>query len=242
MQAMPTMVDFSGAHFENPSRVKFSEVNKKSEKGFRARFIDCNIKDVQFVDVNWHRWSGRRVLQDEIDIIGPIKKEESEYQQFVKQTFGTEPTPYELVAAAYRQLINNFEQVRDYDSSEDFSIGAMEMKRLDPAQPTLVRLAVSLYRLVSNYGSSYPRALGVLALMVLVFGLLYSLVGLTPRLGQTVLEPVGFIHAVEVATFKSETHAIAGSGLAWLLEMLERVMIPAQVALFLLALRRRFRR
>lgn len=217
---------FWGTEFLKPDQVQFLKVNKNCVHGLRARFVNCNMERVRFEDVNWYREKSRMVLQDELDRRANLKEADS----------------YEQVAIAYRRLISNFENSRAYDLAEDCSIGAMEMKRLDPDQPIFVRLAVNLYRWASNYGSSYQRALGVLALMVMAFGLLYSLAGLTPKLGQTVLEPVGLIHAVEVATFRSETHAIAGSGLAWFLEILERALIPAQVALFLLALRRRFRR
>ncbi|TAJ09580.1 MAG: pentapeptide repeat-containing protein [Nitrospirae bacterium] len=236
------IADFSGARYEKPSHVSFYQVNRDIQGGLRARFVNCNMEAVRFVDVNWHRWHGRKVLQDELDIVSPLKNEESETEKFFKQAMGKPPTRYELVAVGYRKLVDNFEKVREYDSAEDFSIGVMEMKRLDPAQPIFVRVAVNLYRWASNYGSNYWQALVVLALMVVVFGLLYSLVGLTPRPKQTVLEPIGLVHAVEVATFKGETHAIAGNGVAWFLEILERVLIPAQVALLLLALRRRFRR
>ena len=220
------VANFRFAEFYKPELIRFIQVNQEGRHGLRALFAGCNVEKVQFEDVNWNRERGRVVLQDEIDVRAKPKV----------------ATSYARVAITYCQLINNFDRARAYDLAEDCSIGAMEMKRLDSTQPIFVRGAVNIYRWASNYGSSYPRALGVLALMVLGFGLLYSLAGLTPRLGQTVLEPAGFIHAVEVATFKSETHAIAGSGLAWFLEIFERILIPAQVALFLLALRRRFRR
>ncbi|MDE3242567.1 MAG: pentapeptide repeat-containing protein [Nitrospirota bacterium] len=222
----PAIASFHSVRLMKPEKVCFLRVNEKSRQGFRGRFVGCPIKGVLFEDVDWHREKGRMVLQDELDRLANDE----------------EAASYEQVAAAYRRFIINFDEAKQYDLSEDCVIGAMEMKRLDPAQPAFVRLAVNLYRVASNYGSSYLRALLVLALLVVAFGLLYSFVGLTPRLGQTVLEPIGLIHAVEVATFKSETHAIAGSGAAWFLEIFERVLIPAQVALFLLALRRRFRR
>lgn len=220
------IADFRNVKFLKPELVWFLRPNVTGRQGFRARFVSCLIKGVLFEDVDWHRENGRMVLQDELDRLANAEGAAS----------------YEQVATAYRRFVINFDEAKHYDLSEDCMIGAMEMKRLDPAQPFFARLAVNFYRLASNYGSSYQRALGGLGIILVVFGLLYSLVGLTPRFGRTVLEPVGLIHAVEVATFQSETYAIAGSGFAWLLEILERILIPAQVALFLLALRRRFRR
>lgn len=222
----PAIADFRDAKFIKPEQVRFLQVNAKGRQGFRGRFVNCLTKGVLFEDVQWHREKGRMVLQDELDRLANASG----------------AATYEQVAAAYRRFVINFDEAKHYDLSEDCMIGAMEMKRLDPDQPIFVRRAVNLYRWASNYGSSYLWALGVLVFMVGVFGPFYSLSGLTPKPERTVLEPVGLIHSVEVATFKSETHAIAGSGVAWFLEILERVLIPAQVALFLLALRRRFRR
>jgi hypothetical protein len=187
------------------------------------------MEEVTFEAVRWHRQNRRMILQDEIDRRGNV----------------SEAASSEEVATAYRRLINNFERARAYDLAEDCSIGAMEMKRLDPTQPVFSRIAVNLYRLASNYGSSYRRALGVLLGFVLIaFPLLFAcpLVGLAPNSGRSVLEPTGLIHSLEVATFQSNTHYVATNGLAWGLEILERIFVPAQVALFLLALRRRFRR
>lgn len=213
------------------------------------RVINANVENVQFVDVRWHYRGHRMVLQDELDITEPSGKFK-EWQKY-----------HELAAIAYRQLVNNFEKVRDYDHAEDCWCGAMEMKRLDPAKFLFAKRlsryyekwawlrwvgeqvsVTNLYRLASNYGSSYQRALAVLGGGLLVFGLLFSFVGLAQNVGKSVLWPEGLVHSLEVATFQSNTHSMATNGLAWAIELLERVFVPAQLSLFLLALRRRFRR
>jgi len=254
----PAIADFRDAKFIKPEQVRFLQVNAKGRQGFRGRFVNCLIKGVLFEDVDWHKENGRMVLQDERDRLANAEGAAS----------------YEQVAAAYRRFIINFDEAKQYDLSEDCMIGAMEMKRLDPAQflfakrfykqyekyrwvrqwdakwPWLRRpgehLSVTnLYRLASNYGSSYRRAFWVLSALLIAFGLLFTFaVELTANSESTkaIIEPIGVIHAIEVVTFQSEPRHMSGSGLGWFLEIAERLLIAGQLALFLLALRRRFRR
>lgn len=221
------IADFRFAKFLMPHEVIFSQVNQEGHEQLRVRFAGCSTEAVQFEDVNWHRENGRMVLQDELDLRANLK----------------EASRHEQVAIAYRRLINNFEKTRDYDLAEDCAIGLMEMKRLDPGQPCSSRAMASLYRCASFYGSNYWRALVVLlGFALVVFPLFFWLAGLTQNPGKSAFAPDGLIHSLEVATFQSNTHYIATNGLAWSLEILERIFVPAQLALFLLALRRRFLR
>ncbi len=221
------IADFRFARFLRPEMVDFTQVNKNGQSRLRARFVNCDMEAVRFEAVRWHKQGSRMMLQDEIDRVAHSQ----------------EATDYEEVAIAYRRLINNFEKARAYDLAEDCSIGAMEMKRLDPGQPFSSRAMVNLYHCASFYGSNYWRALVVLLGFVLVvFPLFFWLAGLTQNPGKGAFAPDGLIHSLEVATFQANTHHIATNGLAWGLEILERIFVPAQLALFLLALRRRFRR
>jgi hypothetical protein len=272
-------VDFYGATFQQPAQAVFKQVNKKESSGLRACFVNCEVEAVKFIDVHWHRYEGRMVLQDELDI-----------------TSG-ESTDYGLVAVAYRQLVNNFEKNRNYSLAEDCFIGAMEMTRLNPANFLLARWppakkfyenhmwarklgewfsVLNLYRLLSKYGSSYTRALGVLGVMFLALVLLFPWLGL--RMAESAsAEPAatrasvicpdeapiswcrawnhddratelwrtfrsGVLTVAEVATFQRgrliEPATTWGRGLA----IVATILIPGQLALLFLALRRRFRR
>ena len=84
--------DFRRTRFEQPTRVHFVRVNQHSPEAFRVRFLDCRVEEVHFEDVTWDKEGPRMVLQDELDILSGESKE------------------HELVAVAYRQLINNFER------------------------------------------------------------------------------------------------------------------------------------
>ena len=106
----------------------------------------------------------------------------------------------------------------------------------------------SLYRLTSRYGTSYTRALLVLFGLLVIFGLLFALPwsaiqrekpslplrGVWNRLGA------GLFHSsVDVATRDSLYSVPTRFG--HFASALETILVPAQLALFLLALRRRFR-
>jgi uncharacterized protein YjbI with pentapeptide repeats len=273
------IADFRRARLQEPRRVMFQEVNKKARVGLRARFVKCRIEAVDFTDVRWRHYEGRIALQDEWDVrFDPQMHQESR-----------------LVAVAYRQLRTNFDRTWEYGLAEDCLIAAWEMERMDTrsfligtwgtarkfyeSHPRARRVAaaftvLSLYKLLSKYGSSYARALGVLGLMFVFLVLSFPLVGLrkaddsipltanaplvcpdeapiswcqawthddrAPELWRTFKS--GMLVVAEVAKFQGkptlEPATTWGRGLA----ILELILIPGQLALLLLALRRRFRR
>ena len=259
----PAIANFMGAQFEQPARVRFYQVNRGTSHGLRAHFVDCDISDIQFVDVYWHQHEGRMALEDELVL----------YSEYRAQP----ESDYELVATAYRQMVNNFEKARNYGLAEDCYIGAMEMKRLDPAEPPTSRIIVTVYRWLSGYGSSYTRALGMLSGFLLAFALLFPVFGLRmtdPQEAERVQCPVaapgspessviswgcamahaevgreawgsfkaGLLAAAETATFQRRPTLEPANNWGRAVAMTEVVVIPGQLALLFLALRRRFRR
>ena len=223
-----TVADFTHTTFIQPASILFYRVNQASSQGFLVRFAGCNVEQLQLVDINWYRDNNRLVLQDEIDL-----------QKSKNQTKAT----HELARVSYRQLINNFDKVRAYDLADECWVGVMDLNRFDPTRSVFSRFAVVIYQLLSRYGTSYTRALAVLLGSALfVFPLLFTLGGLTQNPSKASFCPSGLIHSLEVATFVSNTHYVSTSVLAWGLEIFERIFVPAQLSLFLLALRSRFRR
>ena len=285
------IADFRKARFHTPERVSFYQVNRNSSQGFLVRLVDCQIEGIHFQDVNWARDRGRMVLQDELDVRAKAQETtETDAQAF----FGPR---HDLVAIAYRRLLCNFEGVRAYDLAEDAFCGAMEMRRRDPryfyfarykrvlnfyikhprASWVIRQLSLtSLYKLLSNYGSSYKRALACLLGFLLLFAALSPCFGL--RMAGHVksrAEPpgapvysaegnafswqtawrhsarsrelwrtakAGFWAAAEVAAFQKYPTVEPASDYGRRLAVGEILVMPGQLALFLLALRRRFRR
>ena len=154
--------------------------------------------------------------------------------------------------------MSNFERTRNYELAEDCSIGAMEMKRRDPTQPRLGRWALGVYRWASLYGSSYTRALAVLIILLfVVFGPAFALpwAGLERAATEEIMSPkasgwlqvaedfqAAMLHSLEVATFQRNRLHVPSGYFGRVVSALETVVIPAQLALLLLARRRRFRR
>jgi len=129
--------------------------------------------------------------------------------------------------------------------------------------------AVNLYRWASYYGSSYVRAFEVLLFLLFAFAAAFALAGLQPRqppapplapplvgLAGPAVVPypsawvaaskaylAGCLHSLQVATFQRTTFYLpTNPAMAGLLAGLEALLVPAQLAVLLLALRRRFRR
>lgn len=199
LAAFHQIADFTHAQFLQPEDVLFRQVNQQREDepapaGVRARFLRCNVEEVQFSNVNWHAERGRAVLQDELD----VHQGTAANQQLVVET--------------YHQLVANFESARAYHLAEDCIIGALEMGRLDPRHFPFGRFrgpnsfykrhkwarrigeqvsVLNLYRLSSKYGSSYKRAFFFLILLIFIFAGLFSVAGLrlSPRLSASVDSP-----------------------------------------------------
>jgi len=277
------VVDFRNATFIKPSDVIFCQVNAGAPNGLRVRFANCRgLEKVTFEDVNWNGFGRRRiVLQDELDIRDAANGSESNY---------------ELVASAYRRLVTNFDRTRHFDLSEDCFCGALEMKRLDPRhlfvgrfrrvesfyrRHRFLRSAMSccsvlnLYRVLSNYGSSYLQAAAILVAMFILFTVLYPLLGLQMHSSITTLSSQGGPTDTKPTAIPAESFTwtsaksandlfnIFGAGL-WAtvdqftfrksqtvepvtkwgrrLALVEMILTPGQLALVLLALRRRLRR
>jgi uncharacterized protein YjbI with pentapeptide repeats len=293
------IADFRWASFQNPTQAVFHRINNleirgDESPGLRLRLASCLLEGVRFEDVNWNLKNGRICIQDEAD----LREEPQGIARDTLEHGGLPPAlTHELVADAYRRLVNNFEKSRQYDWAERCFLSEMEMRRCNPRHFLFANRALakrlyanvgsarwlgenvsltSFYRLLSNHGSSYGRALGVLAGFILLFAFLLPAFGLRmpsdskvqavcpwadPRSPESAIiswrcafeHPQGgrqLIHtfdaglwdALEVAAFqKSRTVEPANAG-ARRLEVIESIVVPGQLALLLLAIRRRFRR
>ncbi|MFN8523318.1 MAG: pentapeptide repeat-containing protein [Chloroflexota bacterium] len=210
----------------------------------RSSFLHTNIEKFEFGAARWQdrpEWWGlrhtTRCLSDE---------------------FSHDPGELLGVSQNYAQLVLNHQAKRDYEAAEDFHIGEMECRRkaLGASWPPFTkwlrrRLLNSyiIYRTLSNYGSSWPRALFWLLLAIVGFaGGVWLTGGLTDlRPGATSGTVVtdyesALLYIASIAAFQRdrfyEPTTTAGrwiaSGAAF--------AILGQFALVLFALRRRFKR
>jgi hypothetical protein len=220
------------------------------------------------------------IVQDELDLLPvvAVPPQYSSYDEPTEEELYYRQTDPELVAVIYRQLATSFEASRNHDLAEACISGMWEMKRRDRSIGRLNGLAVGIYRVASVYGSSFWRALLVLAILVcIVFPSLYAIPSIavvpTPSaMGIDVKGPDAHAHSVfesrlrhwtsvakrlrdsvwihcrrafllsvETASFSRNAAYTTESLFGRLLVSLESVLVAGQAALFLLALRRRFR-
>jgi hypothetical protein len=211
-------VPFRGAVFGKPEESSFGGVGLE-----RCLFVGCDVSKLDFADVRWDRrptlilLGGRRAVRDE---------------QYAK-TAGD----YSLVGKLYRQLRKNYEGKGAYAEAGDFHYGEMEMRRL--AQPAALRHISlgALYKYLSGYGEQHGLALFWLLFFVFVlFPALYLFVG---AFG----EPAGaMLHSLEISTFLKPESAAPVSMAGRFVEGCERIVVPVQAGLLLLAIKRHYAR
>jgi uncharacterized protein YjbI with pentapeptide repeats len=230
----------------------------------KATFLDTNLEQITLRDVRWHRpksSSKRRALWDEVR---PLEQREVERD-------------YEKIAENYRQLVLNYERKRDYGTAEDFHIGEMEMLRKRKGAKIKSRWwrkmrewanTHALYKMLSNYGTSYWQAFMVLLLMLFIFSGIFLCTGFQLSKGSTgstagVIEynlwPDSEHHVVpfsqwisdyckailfslSIITFQRERFYEPAGDLSRFWLFIAVFVLTSQTALVLLAIRRRFKR
>jgi uncharacterized protein YjbI with pentapeptide repeats len=239
----PAIADLSDLNLDKAGGLELLEVNLGSTEGLRLRVRGTDLPEAKFQSINWHRQRGRLVLQDEID--AREAKTLSRERRIAL---------CEGAIAAYRRLQGLFDGSRQIDLAEDCYCGTMEVRRLNPSERLFSRFIIALYGMASAYGSSYVKALGVLVSLLLVFGIAFGIVGLEPssHMATTTLPWIkpeifrqmlrGIFHALQVATFQRETRYSTVSSWGSMVSVVETIVIPAQLALLLFALNRRFKR
>ena len=213
-------VDFRYSVFNQPEKVKFVKIDLS-----KALFSHSNIENIRFVDVKWC-------------FTGKVIKRKAIYDEIIGED------PY-FVAEAYRRLRKNYESNLRYPEAGDFYIGEMEMKRLsatfrgNEVKNKIVKFLfqnfslTSFYKYFSLYGENYWLSLIWILMTILIFSAVYHYC-------------YGFeqLQAIEasIATFLQYPPNQQNIKLPILLTLSERLAGITFIALFVLALRRRFKR
>lgn len=215
------IVSFTNVKCLQPQQVRFHHVDLS-----RWSFLDTDLHRIDFHDVTWaqaRKFLGHRpALFDELNVTN--KKED-----------------LAKVEQLYRHLKQNYESQRDYARAGDFYYGEMEMKRRQQSWPK--QIPFLLYRWMSDYGESYGRALIVLIAMWLTFALLFTLIGYSD---PTTSDPPSFarslIYSAQSMTLFHEPKIVFHSIWGQAVELIASILGVIQIALFGLALQRRFKR
>jgi hypothetical protein len=176
------------------------------------------------------------------------------------------------VAQIYQQLKKNYDSRLDYWTANEIHFGEMEMMRLaGPVRqwwhPRLSFVALSLYKYASDYGNSYGKPLAWLLGVLLAAALLFPFPGvglkgnaansasvtysrvwnrqdsLTNNLWtEAKLIGKSGITAIDTATFQRTPEYPPAYPRGRILAISESLLTSSLFALFLLAIRRQFRR
>jgi hypothetical protein len=213
-------VNFQRVRLLKPQQVLFHHLDLS-----RWSFLDTDLRRIDFDDVPWgtirRLLSRRTALFDELNV-------SNQKDELAK------------VERLYRHLKQNYESQRNYGRAGDFYYGEMEMKRrqLNP----LGQIPFWIYRILSGYGESYPRALFWLIVMWLLFAVLFTVVGYTDEWGNHADLWRSLIYSAQSMTLFHEPKITFDNTLGQAVELVASVLGVIQIALFGLALQRRFKR
>lgn len=221
------IVTFSLINFSQMKSGTFVNANLEN-----ARFIYSKIDNVYFANVKWRKQNGKLILYDEFN--------------------RADKHDIEDVRRIYVQLKRNYEENRDYRNAGDWFYREQEIvrKNLASNRGRIIRILrqhifsfYPMYKYISNYGESFTRPFGWLIGVLLFFGYCYNILSLatfSEPLLCTFLEGLKFSFLVMTFQYTKRFEVISEP--IFFLSVFQILLTAILVPLFLLALRRRFRR
>lgn len=247
----PYYIRFMNTHFEKPNLTLFADLNLS---GTLFRWTD--LTEIKFENVKWPTTpkilSARRYVADE-------------FYDWRSDSSNYSPNEYfDYVQDIYQQLKRNYEERRSYAEAGDFFYGEMECRRKGNQNSKYLPTWTNLYRFSSGYGQRYIRSGLILLFLIMLFSSAHMIFGLQPNNSnskyhqihysskfdftktRTYLSDLGatMIYCIEVLTREGEQDRlfkpITMNGEA--LNVTLSIIVYAQMLLFVLALRRHFKR
>jgi hypothetical protein len=249
--AKDATVDFQWVRLLKPQQVFFHHVDLS-----RWSFLDTDLRRIDFDDVTWGTipspiaiapmvGDGSVAISHGAFCCGYFAYAETyadadSYLHEIRVLRKSTKRRLAKVERLYRHLKQNYESQRDYGRAGDFYYGEMEMKRrqLNP----LGQIPFWIYRILSGYGESYPRALFWLVVMWLLFAVLFTVVGYTDEWGNHADLWRSLIYSAQSMTLFHELNITFHSAWGKAIKLVASVLGVIQIALFGLALQRRFKR
>jgi hypothetical protein len=253
LEAFPkTTLDFGNAAIEKPERISFHTTHSRP-----SWFVDVDAQKFDFSDVEWFKIPDASepntdqlkalTLEDEIKnlvvVVGGQPEDENSWAP------GSRTRSLRKLTKACRRLMNNAEKSRDYPTANELHYWSMEAQRKEGW--SRLGLIATLYWALSGYGERPRRAFGVLVAMWLAFTAFYLL--LADSAPFWVYSASGFWQGIDYAR-QAAVYSLTALArlnpkpepeeLGWfqVLVTLEGLLGPLQIALFLLAVRRRVMR
>jgi uncharacterized protein YjbI with pentapeptide repeats len=186
----------------------------------------------------------------------PEEKRKVVYDEVLARRGGEDDPTYEDAADVYRRLRLNYETRLAYEAASDFHIGQMEMLLENPATSKLKKSFLWWYKWVSNFGESVGRPLIWFAGLWLLFAVVWFFSGFPynggsvnfdltwPWLISANLEMAKDIEHSLLYSFKTflTLPDLKGGVVSQTIGAVQRLAGVSVITLFILALRRAFRR
>ena len=228
---------FDHARIDKPELLTFKTVLLRP-----AWFINMDVRKVEFFNVKWFGMPSG--FDEEIDALKANRLttlRDAEERDVIERA-------YSLLAQACRRLSANAEENREYQLANEFHYWSMEADRKKHRASAFAWWTlIWWYWLLSGYGEREKRALMWLVGIWVGFAGLYMWVG---PVGIEKQSLAGFpqaasealVYSLGVMTRLANAIPKSASTLAEALIIIEGVLGPLQIGLFLLALRRKFMR
>lgn len=228
-------LSFQGVNLQQPGKVSFTSLSLDP-----AAFVNTPLKDLHFVNIKWSRknfaWDWSRV------------KDFRFWRSEAKQR----RTEYQFLSTAYRGVAKNAEENDKYHEASQFRYTASEIERIGPRWYGRFTPLSWAYKWSSRYGEVWWWAALVLLGIIAAFTVYYNFAffeicpkGFTPAVGcvvRTMTIPEA-IHqslmtgALQTVEYRKTIHPAQD-----LMILLEKIFVPIQAALLLLAIRRKYMR
>ena len=246
-------LDFIDVTLDKPDKVHFRDVDM-----WEVSFVGTDVRKVEFTNVQWperlrDEWQAeqgeRKAEKDEWEAAQGEKwfsrsklPNWRELREAWRQATKERKDRLAAVEKLCHQLRQNYEDQRNYPDAGRFYHGEMEMRRKSNPWRRYLPSLTTLYWFSSGYGQRPLRAGLCVVLLFLLFGWLYTIVGLQVEGESTNTVGAALLHTAEVLTFTRERTYSAVSDIGRWLSIVQMIVMPLQVALLVLAVRRRFQR
>ncbi len=228
---VPFLFDGIPVNFQDASFGYYSMVFIRNADLRRCRFLDTDLRNVEFTSVRWPRFRRGVCVYDEL--------------QGQKESPGD--LPWGQLARLYRELKQNYEDRRNYLRSGDFHYREKEMQRRNPEMPWNHRALLWMYWALSGYGERVLPPLVWLTGLVAGSALLYLSAGVQGAPTEPVLTwhwADGWraaYYSLRVALLQNPTDLIL-SPIGQVVHTVQIILSPIFIGLLVLAIRQRVKR
>ncbi|MBI1805265.1 MAG: pentapeptide repeat-containing protein [Ignavibacteriae bacterium] len=240
--------------FLSPEKTTFRHVNLS-----QVELQGTDLRKINFIAVEWPRYPRLKIGRLEKTRLRGVFDE----QLLIKQ-HDPSPDEVELVRSEYRQLKQNYDEATNYYIADQFYFGEMEITRHSKKKWKRLFSWNGLYRFSSGYGLLWTNSLATLCLALIIYSIMFMFSGLKipsengqpkryinydlslnfPELKPFAEDWLQCFHyaALSLVPLKNLSGDYEPDIDTRYIVIANSITVPTLVTLFILALRRRFKR